>query len=62
MTAESQFFAKQQQIALIDNILANLCPAELTNDGRKYLNKLKKRILEDMSMLNSNVLEKRMGF
>lgn len=44
MTRDSQIYAKEKQIELINNILYNLCVDELSADGQKYLRKMKQRI------------------
>ena len=62
MTKETQIYAKQQQILLVDNILDNLCPAELTTDGRKYLKKMKDRIKDDLLLLKSRLIESNVEF
>ncbi len=53
MTRESRIYAKEQQIKVIDNILCSLCSLELTNDGRKYLKKMKDRIKGELEYLRS---------
>ncbi len=57
MTKETQIYAMEQQILIVNNILDNLCPSELSNDGRMYLNKMKKRIKEDVLKLKSRLTE-----
>ena len=53
MTRESIIYAKEQQIKIIDNILCSLCSLELTADGRKYLKKMKVRIISELESLKS---------
>jgi hypothetical protein len=57
MTKETQIYAKEQQILIVNNILGNLCHFELNNDGRIYLNKIKARIKEDLLRLKSHLME-----
>lgn len=51
MNGESKIYAKEEQIKLIDNILCSLCSVELTSEGRKYLKKMKQRILTEIVQL-----------
>lgn len=51
MNTNSRIFAKEQQVKLIDNILCSLCSVELTSEGRKYLKKMKQRILTEIVQL-----------
>jgi len=51
MTNDAKIFAKEEQIKLIDNILCSLCSLELTSEGRKYLKKVKHRILAEIVQL-----------
>ena len=51
MIRDSNIYAKEQQIKLIDNILRSLCSLELSADGRKYLNKMKQRITIEIVQL-----------
>jgi hypothetical protein len=53
MTRESKIYAKEQQVKLIDNILCSLCTIELTNDGRKYLTKVKDKLKREIERLKS---------
>lgn len=57
MTHETQIYAKEQQILIANNILDNLCPYELTNDGRKYVMKIKERIKDEIIKLESSLIE-----
>ena len=53
MTVETQIYAKEQQIKIIDNILCSLCSLELTSDGRKYLKKMREKIANELVYLKS---------
>ena len=57
MQEKTQIYAKDQQLIIVDNILNNLCPSELSNDGRKYLNKLKAKIKEEKLKLQSRLTD-----
>jgi len=62
MTNKTKVYAKEQQILVVNNILDSLCPYELTNDGRKYLMKMKARIKDDIIKLKSQLLETDMQY
>lgn len=53
MYRDKELYAKQEQIRLIDAILASLCSIELSNDGRKLLKKIKKRLSLEIIMLKN---------
>jgi len=53
MKREKEIYAKQEQIRLIDMILASLCTVELSNDGRVLLKKMKKRLSLEIIMLKN---------
>jgi len=56
MKREKEIYAKQEQIRLIDMILASLCTVELSNDGRALLKKMKKRLSLEIIMLKNAIL------
>lgn len=56
MKREKEIYAKQEQIRLIDMILASLCTVELSNDGRVLLKKMKKRLSLEIIMLKNAIL------
>jgi len=53
MKKDKEIYAKQEQIRLIDVILASLCTVELSNEGRILLKKMKKRLSLEIIMLKN---------